>query len=204
MRARRSKKQLGYPSLILASASPRRRELLEDMGVAFRVVVSDAPEANPAHLTPAETALWNALRKAMTVAFKQPRELILGADTVVCLENRIFGKPADYADAERMLAQLQGREHLVITGVCLLRRVPPWKALFTETTRVKFRPLSRPQIRSYLRRVNPLDKAGAYAIQEHGDRVVAGIAGSYSNVMGLPVEKLGDCLARRCFKPVRR
>jgi septum formation protein len=184
-----------YPPLILASASPRRKELLAEMGIRFRVDASDAEEVQPRHLTPGETAQLNALRKAIRVSDRHAGELVLAADTSVCLPDRIFGKPVDLDDAERMLLQLQGREHWVITGVCLRQRDPAAGALFMEVTRVEFWPLSRAQIRDYLRRINPLDKAGAYAIQEHGERLIKKISGSRSNVVGLPTQRLAAILS---------
>jgi septum formation protein len=185
---------VSLPSLILASASPRRSELLRELGVTFTVHASHAPELDPDHLSPAETARINACRKARAVAKQFPDALVLGADTVVSLGAEQFAKPADLADAERMLCRLQGRTHLVVTGVCLLQLRPRREALFAVATAVTFRRLQARQIRRYLRRIRPLDKAGGYAIQEEGDQVVRGIRGSYSNVVGLPVERLREVL----------
>jgi septum formation protein len=184
--------QTRLPSLILASASPRRSELLRELGVAFTVVKSDAPEVAPEHLSPAETAQINAHRKARMVAKKYPDALVLGADTVVSLGTEVFGKPADMADAERMLAKLQGRTHQVITGVCLLRLRPYRERLFAVSTSVTFRKLHLGQIRRYLAKIHPFDKAGAYAIQDDGDLIVKSRKGSFSNVVGLPVERLRE------------
>ena len=178
------------PALILASASPRRAELLRGLGVEFTVLTSDAPEVAPEHLSPSETAQINAYRKARAVAKQLPDRLVLGADTVVGLGNELFAKPADMADAERMLARLQGRTHLVVTGVCLLQLRPYRQRLFQVNTAVTFRKLHLKQIRRYLAAIHPFDKAGSYAIQEEGDSIVKGIAGSFSNVVGLPVERL--------------
>lgn len=182
------------PALILASASPRRQELLRQCGVNFEVVPAAVPEVHDPALTARELSLLNAFRKARAVAERYPDRLVLGADTLVARGRCPYGKPADLADAARMLAELQGRTHEVVTGVCLLHRRARRVQLFAETTAVRFRPLSDAQIREYLARVNPLDKAGAYAIQEHGDRLVAEICGSYSNVVGLPVERLLEVL----------
>jgi septum formation protein len=178
------------PPLILASASPRRVQLLREMGLEFRVVVSNAPESQPEHLPPGESARLNAHRKAAVIARRHPDSLIIGADTVVCLENETFGKPADLEHARSMLSTLQGKSHQVITGVCLMHRAGRKEHLFAESTEVVFRPLSQDQINNYLAKTNPLDKAGAYAIQEHGDLIVSNISGSFSNVVGLPVERL--------------
>jgi septum formation protein len=184
------------PPLILASASPRRQELLRQMGLAFEVIPARIREVQPGHLSPAEIGQINACRKARAVARDHPEALVLGADTLVCLGRRLFGKPADFPEAERMLLELEGREHLVITGVCLLQLRARRRRLFAAATRVLFRPLGLDQVRAYLERIHPLDKAGAYAIQEHGDLIVERIEGSFSNVVGLPVERLEQVLAQ--------
>jgi septum formation protein len=178
------------PQVILASASPRRSELLKDIGVEFTVVPADAEEVQPGHLTPHEIAQVNAYRKARVVAKRYPDPLVIGADTIVCLGSRIFGKPVDGAEARKMLAQLQGKTHQVITGVCLVQLSARRQKLFAVSTTVIFRPLTAAQIQEYLKSINPLDKAGAYAIQEHGDKIVEKINGSFSNVVGLPLERL--------------
>ncbi len=137
-------------------------------------------------LTPRRIALFNARLKAREVAQRHPGRWVLGADTVVALGRHIFGKPRDLEEAEWMLAHLVGRTHRVITAVCL-QKFPGKKREFDVTSRVTFRELEKAAIRRYLRLIHPLDKAGGYAIQEHGERIVAEISGSYSNVMGLPV-----------------
>lgn len=178
--------------VILASASPRRQELLHQLIADFEVVPSDAPEVHDEQLTAWEMAQVNAYRKARVVAKKFPDRLVLGADTLVYLDRdtKLFGKPVDRKDAARMLGELQGRIHAVITGVCLLHLRGHRQRIFAEWTDVRFHPLTPKQIEAYLALMNPLDKAGAYAIQEHGERIVAEISGSYSNVVGLPVERL--------------
>lgn len=180
--------------VILASASPRRQELLQQLINEFEVVPSDAPEVHDDQLTAWEMAQVNAYRKARVVAKKFPDRLVLGADTLVYLDRdaKLFGKPTDRADAARMLSELQGRVHAVITGVCLLHLRNHRQRVFAEWTDVRFHPLTTKQIEDYLALMNPLDKAGAYAIQEHGERIVAEISGSYSNVVGLPIERLRD------------
>ncbi len=182
--------------IILASASPRRQELLQQLVPNFEVVPSDAPEVHDDQLTAWEMAQINAYRKARVVAKKFPDCLVLGADTLVYLDRdtKLFGKPADRADAARMLGELQGRVHAVITGVCLLHLRTHRQHIFAEWTDVRFHPLTPKQIEDYLALMNPLDKAGAYAIQEHGERIVAEISGSYSNVVGLPLERLREAL----------
>jgi septum formation protein len=130
------------------------------------------------------------------VAKQYPDYLVLGADTLVCLGERRFGKPATLADARSMLAELQGRSHQVVTGLCLIHLRPHRQDTFAESTSVQFRPLNASQIDHYLSLINPLDKAGAYAIQDHGELLVEKIEGSYSNVVGLPVERLEHELQR--------
>lgn len=178
--------------LILASASPRRAELLRQAGVEFIVLATSVPEVQPEHLSPQETAQVNAYRKCRLVATAHPDALVLGADTLVCLGDRIFGKPADVAEACAMLGALAGRTHEVVTGVCLAQLRRQRQRLFAVSTRVKFRPLTAAQIRAYCAKINPLDKAGAYAIQEHGDEIVEETTGSFANVVGLPLERLQE------------
>jgi septum formation protein len=183
--------------LILASASPRRAELLRQVVSEFEVVPGDAPEVHDEQLTAWEMAQVNAYRKARAVAKRFPDATVLGADTLVYLdrEARLFGKPASRAEAARMLTELQGRTHAVITGVCLLQLRNHRQRVFAEWTDVRFHALTTTQVSDYLDLIDPLDKAGAYAIQEHGERLVAEIAGSYSNVVGLPLERVREELA---------
>jgi len=183
------------PPFILASASPRRAELLRNLKLEFKVVPGDAAEIFDGQLSPHELCQLNAHRKARAVAKKNPDALVLGADTLVFLGRDIFGKPRDLDEAKQMLAKLQGRTHQVVTGVCLMHLRAHREKIFAAGTDVTFHPLDAEQIQEYLSQVNPLDKAGAYAIQEHGEKIIAEISGSYSNVVGLPVEKLGEELA---------
>jgi len=178
------------PPLILASASPRRGELLRQLQLKFEVVPSDALEILDDQLTVREASQLNAYRKARMVAKKYPGALVLGADTLVGLGGRVFGKPAGFDEAYQMLEALQGATHQVVTALCLIHLRPHRQRLFAETTSVTFRPLDAVKIQRYLNTVNPLDKAGAYAIQESGDLIVQSISGSYSNVVGLPLERL--------------
>jgi septum formation protein len=154
------------------------------------MVPSAVVEVRREHFSPAELCQLNAYRKARLVAKRFPDSLVVGADTLVCLGSTLLGKPVDQPAAEAMLMQLQGRTHHVITGVCLLHLRAHKQRIFAASTAVTFRPLSLAQIREYFRAVHPLDKAGAYAIQEHGDRIVERIEGSFSNVVGLPLERL--------------
>ncbi|MGD1088436.1 MAG: Maf family protein [Verrucomicrobiota bacterium] len=181
--------------LILASASPRRAELLRQLEPEFQVVSSDAAEVFDEYLSPLEICQLNAHRKARAIAKKIPDALVLGADTLVFLDGEIMGKPRDIADARRMLTQLQSRTHRVVTGVSLIHLREHRERLFAVATEVTFRPLSAEHIGDYLSKINPLDKAGAYAVQEHGDLIISAISGSYSNVVGLPLEKVGEELA---------
>ena len=186
---------VNLPPLILASASPRRSELLRQLAMDFTVVPSEAMEVHDDQLTAREISQLNAYRKARAVAKKFPDALVLGADTLVYLGTTLFGKPANLEDACRMLKQLSGSTHEVVTAVCLLHLRSHRQKLFFESTAVTFRQLDMAQICRYLGRVNTLDKAGAYAIQEEGDLIVEKISGSYTNVVGLPVEKLREELA---------
>lgn len=184
-------------SLILASASPRRRELLRQLDVPFQVDVADVPEysSNHPHLAPREICLANAAAKAQAVALRFPNALILGADTEVTLGIRVFGKPRSRREATAFLSSLSGKTHQVITAVCLVAAAHGWRRSFTETTHVTFHTLSSRQIALYLEAVNPLDKAGAYAVQQHGEWIIERIEGSLSNVVGLPIAALRTALA---------
>jgi len=162
--------------------------------VEFEVLPSSSDERQPAHLSPTEACLLNAYHKARAIAKKHPDALVIGADTEVCLGQRVFGKPADRPAAEKMLADLEGKEHQVITGVCLIHLRRHQQRLLSEQTMVRFRPLGADEIAEYLDQIDPLDKAGAYAIQDHGDDIVENVRGSYSNVVGLPVERLAEAL----------
>jgi septum formation protein len=187
---------MNLPPVILASTSPRRAELLKQLGVKFKVIASEAPEAEHGFLTAMETCQLNAYRKARAVAKKHPDSLVLGADTLVYLDGKPFGKPSDLEDAARMLAQLAGKQHHVVTGVCLIQLRAHRQSIFADITDVKFRQFGDKEIRVYLGLVNTLDKAGAYAIQEHGNMIVERISGSLSNVVGLPLERLREELQR--------
>ena len=164
-----------YNKIILASASPRRSELLARAGIPFEVRVSDAAEDNSQGIEPSELVRRNALAKAFSVAVRFPERTVLGADTIVSLGGKIYGKPADLRDAERMLRELSGKTHSVFTG-----------AAFAEESRVTFKTLSGVEISEYLKCVDALDKAGAYAAQERGSMIIEKIDGNFDNVMGLP------------------
>ncbi len=178
------------PPFILASGSPRRAQLLRELELDFSVVVSDAPEAEHEHLTARELAQLNAYRKAHAVAKLHPQAVVLGADTVVCLGTRHFGKPRDIKEAIEMLRALSGQIHQVVTGCCLALLEDHRCRIFSDQTAVRFLKLNTTTIHRYLRSINPLDKAGGYAIQEHAGLIVDRITGSFTNVMGLPTEVL--------------
>jgi len=187
------------PQIILASGSPRRRELLGAMGVRFEVATADVREhdaASAPHLAPADLARENARFKAEAVAALRPGRWILGADTVVALNKRVFGKPASPDQAREFLAALSGHTHEVITG-CALIAPDGDTEIFHEVTRVSFQVLSEETIARYLAEVHVLDKAGAYALQERGEWIVQSVEGSRTNVIGLPTEALERVLLRR-------
>ena len=171
--------------LILASASPRRSELLRNAGIVFEVQPADVSEA-PLPGEPAKAlAARLAREKAMAIAQRRPADVVLGADTVVLVDGEILGKPADNKDAARMLRLLAGRRHQVITGVCLVAAGKC--AVASETTSVTMSEISDEDIAAYIATGEPMDKAGAYAIQGIASRWIPRIEGDYSNVVGLPV-----------------
>jgi septum formation protein len=176
-----------HMTLVLASASPRRRELLERAGLAFEVVVSPAEEIHDAQLQPGDLCEINAGLKAEAVAGVRPDATVIAADTLVFIDGLPLGKPIDLDDARAMLRRLSGRTHQVCTGVCVIHPGGD-KNLFHDLTDVVFRSLDEEAITAYFSQVNPLDKAGAYGIQESGDLIISEIRGSFDNVMGLPVE----------------
>jgi septum formation protein len=180
---------MNSPTLILASASPRRADLLRQLGLEFKVVPSNIPEVEGGALSAGEVAQINAYRKARAVSKKYPDAVILGVDTVVVAADRLFGKPGTLREAEQMLMVLQGKSHQVVTGVCLIHLRAHHQKVFSEYTDVTFRPLTLEQIRHYHSQTNPLDKAGGYGIQEQGDVLVEAISGSFTNVIGLPLER---------------
>jgi septum formation protein len=182
--------------LVLASASPRRRELLAQLGVAFEVVAAEVDEHEEASTAPRVMVAHNAALKAGWVAARAPTALVLGADTTVCVGGVVLNKPRDLGDARAMLRRLSGRTHEVFTGLAV-RRVRDGLSLDEiVVSEVRFRELDEAVIDAYLALVNPLDKAGGYAIQEHGDLIVAGHRGSFSNIIGLPLETTKQILTR--------
>lgn len=187
--------ELNHP-VILASGSPRRQELLGLLGINFSVLLKPVDESYPNHLTGAEIAKYIATKKAK--AYQPESEsgsIVITADTIVCIDGNILGKPVDKEDAYRMLRMLSGKCHEVITAVCILHKQK--EVLFHDTTNVHFCSLSEEEIRYYVDTFKPLDKAGGYGIQEWiGLAGIERIEGSYHNVVGLPVQKLYQHLKR--------
>ena len=179
-------------SLILASASPRRRELLARFGVPFTIDPADGPELAPAGADAAHTVMALSEAKARETAARHPGDTVIGADTVVELEGDILGKPLDADDAFRMLRRLSGNEHRVYTGVTLVRGTECVSEV--ETTRVFFRDMTDEEIRAYIATGEPMDKAGAYGYQGVAGLFVERIDGDYFNVVGLPLCRLGRML----------
>jgi septum formation protein len=180
---------LSRPPLVLASSSPRRRELLRSAGLDFATEPSSGPEIHDPSLGMAALVTANARSKALEVAARFPGSVVIGADTLVWLDGNALGKPSDLDEARRMLQGLAGRVHEVVTGVHLVRMEPRQQVEFHEVTRVRFRPFGRETIEAYLSAVEVMDKAGAYALQEQGEMIVEAVEGSRSNVVGLPVER---------------
>jgi len=179
--------------LILASQSPRRQELLKEMGLDFQVLTIKVDESFPPELTPSEAVQYIARKKAEALTDYADQDLVLTADTIVVLDGRILGKPKDEKDALEMLSSLSGRWHEVMTACCLLYRGK--FSTILEVTRVCFRELSRKELEHYIQEYQPFDKAGAYGIQEWiGIVGVTEIQGSYHNVVGLPTTRLYEAL----------
>ena len=180
------------PPVILASASPRRSELLTSMEIEFEVVPSHVEEIIDGYDFIPELCEANARIKAEPIADLHPECLVIAADTMVYLEDNVFGKPTDLEDAHQMISKLQGRTHQVSTGVTLIYHNEEIKKSLSVITNVTFLPLNSKQISDYLNKIDPLDKAGGYAIQEHKQLIAKRVSGSISNVIGLPVERLKE------------
>jgi septum formation protein len=181
--------------LVLASASPRRQELLRNAGIEVVVHPTDIVEVPQAGETPRASAERLASEKAAAIASQYPERFILGADTIVVVNGEMLGKPSDAEDAKRMLRLLSGRQHEVITGVCLIG--PEFREVSSETTTVQFSELTQPEIAYYVSTGEPMDKAGGYAIQGIASRWIPRIEGDYSNVVGLPVARVYQMLRKR-------
>lgn len=179
--------------IILASKSPRRRQLLEQMGLQFRVLTAQADETmDPAKPVDQEIGRVSSLKAEAVRAQVQPEDLIIAADTLVCVDGKRLGKPHSTCEAEEMLRQLSGRDHTVMTGVSVV--CGDRRETFTEQTKIRFRDLSDAEIRAYVATGEPMDKAGAYGIQGLAGLFVSGMNGDYYNVMGLPICRLTQVL----------
>ena len=190
---------LTRPRLILASASPRRRDLLSRAGYDVRIAASDIEELDSCNEGPGALALINAKRKWNAIAPQYPDEIVVAADTVVWLDGRFYGKPVDFVEAAKMLAILSGRTHQVVTGV-VVGRVGEGSQEFAEVSMVTFHALDENEIDAYLKDIHPLDKAGAYAAQDDNGRIIAKVEGSLSNVSGLPMERLETFLSSENYR----
>lgn len=178
--------------IILASASPRRRELLKSLGIPFKVVPSNFEELGLDGEVPARAAKRLAKAKALAVARRFPEAVVLAADTIVLLGKEVMGKPKSLAEAERMLKKLSGRTHRVITGFCLLNTEDNRVIKRAVTTKVKMKRITAAELKGYLSSGEPFDKAGAYAVQGVGAFLIESVQGSYSNVVGLPLAEVSE------------
>ena len=191
--------------LVLASTSPRRRDLLVAHGYGFTLAPVPVVESEDAWLSVRERTLLNAVRKSTAGGPPAPGAVVLGVDTLVSLDGEAFGKPRDRAEAAAMVARLSGRTHQVFSGVALSEPARGRIVSFVEETRVTFLPLDTIQIAAYHALIDPLDKAGGYAAQDFGDRIIARVDGSWTNVMGLPMERLAEVLTREFdLRPANR
>jgi septum formation protein len=182
--------------LILASASPRRRALLASLGLPFEIIPAEVTEHEAPDADPREMVRHNAALKAAWVAARHPDATVIGADTTVFLDHTVLNKPRDEAEARAMLRLLSGRAHTVFTGLAVCRQRDGLHLEGGAASEVSFKVLDDAVIGEYLRRVHTLDKAGGYAIQEHGDLIVAGYTGSLTNIVGLPVEEMKQLLTQ--------
>ncbi|HHX61865.1 MAG TPA: septum formation inhibitor Maf [Epulopiscium sp.] len=185
-------------TIILASGSPRRKELLDQMGLAYDIIVSDVDESGLDHMEPAELVQALASLKAQAVAEELLSEkedaLVIGADTLVVLNDQILGKPTDNLDAEKMLSILSGKMHMVYTGVSIVDTKNNTEETFVQSSKIYMKDMSPEEIKAYVLTKEPLDKAGSYGIQGKGGVFVEKIEGDYFSVMGLPIAKLYEQL----------
>jgi septum formation protein len=183
--------------LILASGSPRRRELLSEAGLSFQIISPDVDELSGDGYSPRDLALTNARLKCMAISVARPESMVIGADTVVTLGGKIYGKPLDLKEAAKNLRIFSGRIHEVLTGVVL--SCGDQRAEFVSTSFVKFKDLNELDIEDYLSKVYVLDKAGGYAAQEHRELIIEKFEGDYQNIIGLPVSLVLDQLYKMGF-----
>ncbi len=182
--------------IILASASPRRKEILGNTNLKFEVIKSDIDEVILPEESPCQVVMRLAYEKSMDISYNNKNKLIIGADTIVCLDNIILGKPKDKLDAIEMIKKLSGRTHQVITGISLINLDANKKIIDYVVSNVKFKKLSHEDIMDYIQTNESLDKAGAYGIQGYGALLVEEIKGDYFNIVGLPISKLSDLLKK--------
>ena len=182
--------------LILASASPRRKELLAQLGVPFEIIHAEVTEHEAPDADPREMVRHNAALKAEWVAARHPDATVIGADTTVFIDQTVLNKPRDAAEARAMLRMLSGRTHTVFTGLAVRRQSDGLKLDRGVASEVTFKPFDEATLELYLSRVHTLDKAGGYAIQEQGDLIVAGFTGSLTNIVGLPLEEMKQILTQ--------
>lgn len=183
-------------NIILASASPRRKEILENTNTKFEIIKSEIDEVILDNELPSQVVMRLAFEKAIDIALKHPDSLVIGADTVVVLNNNILGKPKDSSDAFNMIKQLSGKTHQVITGISLINLNANQKIIDYVVSNVKFKNLSEEDIKDYIQTNESLDKAGAYGIQGFGAMLVEEIQGDYFNIVGLPISRLSDLLKK--------
>ena len=187
---------------MLASASPRRRALLAAAGFEFNIVRAPVAERLDRNLTLCELTLCNASRKGFFVARSHRQQVVLAADTLIALDDEIIGKPVDMKEAGKILRRLSGRTHYVCTTVFICQLSKSRLSIFSELSRVRFRKLTSNTIGTYLEKINPMDKAGAYAAQGFGSEIIEAIDGSFTNVVGLPMERTTAELRRFGIEPV--
>ena len=190
---------VSMPHFILASSSPRRQNLLQDAGFDFETVPSPAEEIHDTTLPLHELCEYNARLKAEAIAAQHPEAVVLGADTLVYLEQMPLGKPKNRAEALEVLRSLSAKTHEVCTGLCLIQGERVFA--FSEITEVTFKTLTEQIIQQYMSLVNVMDKAGSYALQEHGDLIIESVRGSHSNVIGLPIKRATRELAQFQITP---
>jgi septum formation protein len=183
-------------NIVLASASPRRKEILENYNVKFNIIKSEIDEVILGHESPVQAVVRLALEKGMDVASKNQGDLVIAADTIVVLDDTILGKPKDESDAYKTLNSLSGREHQVVTGISLINLAENKKVVDYVVSKVKFKHLSNKVISDYLKTGEFQDKAGAYGVQGYGALLVDEIKGDYFNIVGLPISKLSDLLIK--------
>lgn len=183
-------------NIILASASPRRKEILENASVKFKVMISSIEELTLDGESPCQMVMRLAFEKGMDIASRQKNDLIISADTIVVIDNTVLGKPENEIEARKMITSLSGRTHQVITGISLINLDNNKKIIDYVISNVKFKNLSEEDINDYIRTKESLDKAGAYGIQGYGALLVDEIQGDYFNIVGLPISRLSDLLKK--------